>query len=64
MHKLALEKVSDGGCVIELLKKARSVGFVNVEDVLECIPPEISDPDQVEDIICMIEDMGFTVKGR
>lgn len=61
MHQLALDKITDGGCLRELLEKGRSAGFIDIEDLLKCISKKITDPDQIEDIIAMLEDMGITV---
>jgi RNA polymerase primary sigma factor len=62
MHQLALDKVTDGGCIKELMKKGRNAGFIEIGDLLKCIPKEITDSDQIEDIVALIEDMGITVK--
>lgn len=62
MYQLALDKVTDGGCIKELMKKGRSAGFIEIEYLLKCIPREITDSDQIKDIVALIEDMGITVK--
>ncbi len=45
----------------ELIAKGKEQGFLTYAEVNDHLPEDISDPDQVEDIIRMINDMGITV---
>ncbi len=45
----------------ELITKGREQGFLTYAEVNDHLPEDISDPDQVEDIIQMINDMGISV---
>ena len=45
----------------ELISKGREQGYLTYAEVNDHLPNEISDPDQIEDIISMINDMGITV---
>ena len=45
----------------ELIAKGREQGFLTYAEVNDHLPEDISDPDQVEDIIRMINDMGINV---
>ncbi len=45
----------------ELIAKGREQGFLTYAEVNDHLPEDISDPDQVEDIIQMINDMGIGV---
>jgi len=45
----------------ELITKGREQGFLTYADVNDHLPQNIADPDQIEDIIGMINDMGITV---
>jgi len=45
----------------ELIAKGKEQGFVTYAEVNDHLPDDISDPDQIEDIIRMINDMGITV---
>ncbi|HBD13618.1 MAG TPA: RNA polymerase sigma factor RpoD, partial [Porticoccaceae bacterium] len=45
----------------ELIAKGREQGFLTYAEVNDHLPEDISDPDQVEDIIQMINDMGINV---
>ncbi len=45
----------------DLIAKGKEQGYLTYADVNDHLPEEISDPDQVEDIIQMINDMGITV---
>ncbi len=46
----------------ELIKIAKSQGFINYLDFKEYLPKEIVDKDQIEDIIQMLRDTGIEVK--
>ena len=45
----------------ELIGKGKEQGFLTYAEVNDHLPDDISDPDQIEDIIRMINDMGITV---
>ena len=44
-----------------LIAKGKEQGFLTYAEVNDHLPEDISDPDQVEDIIQMINDMGIKV---
>ncbi|WP_163832381.1 RNA polymerase sigma factor RpoD [Spartinivicinus ruber] len=45
----------------ELIARGKEQGYLTYAEVNDHLPEDISDPDQVEDIIRMINDMGITV---
>ncbi len=45
----------------ELINRGREQGYLTFDEVNDHLPEDISDPDQVEDIIQMINDMGIRV---
>ena len=45
----------------ELIARGREQGYLTYAEVNDHLPEDISDPDQVEDIIQMINDMGISV---
>ncbi|WP_207063616.1 RNA polymerase sigma factor RpoD [Motiliproteus sp. SC1-56] len=45
----------------ELIAKGKEQGYLTFAEVNDHLPEDISDPDQVEDIIRMINDMGISV---
>ena len=45
----------------ELIAKGKEQGFLTYAEVNDHLPDEISDPEQIEDIIRMINDMGINV---
>ena len=45
----------------ELISRGKEQGYLTYAEVNDHLPEDISDPDQVEDIIRMINDMGITV---
>jgi len=44
-----------------LIAKGKEQGYLTYGEVNDHLPPEIVDPEQIEDIIAMITDMGITV---
>ena len=44
-----------------LIAKGKEQGYITYAEVNDHLPDDISDPDQIEDIIRMINDMGITV---
>jgi len=45
----------------ELIAKGKEQGYLTYGEVNDHLPDDISDPEQIEDIIRMINDMGITV---
>lgn len=45
----------------ELIARGREQGYLTYAEVNDHLPEDISDPEQVEDIIRMINDMGINV---
>src|SRR5580693_9274816 len=45
----------------ELIARGKEQGFLTYADVNDHLPPDIADPEQIEDIISMINDMGIRV---
>ncbi len=45
----------------QLITKGREQGFLTYTEINDHLPEDIADPDQIEDIISMINDMGITV---
>ena len=45
----------------DLIAKGREQGYLTYAEVNDHLPEDIADPEQVEDIIQMINDMGITV---
>jgi RNA polymerase primary sigma factor len=45
----------------DLIKKGKDQGFLTYGEVNDHLPDDISDPEQIEDIIRMINDLGITV---
>lgn len=45
----------------ELISRGREQGYLTYAEVNDHLPEDISDPEQVEDIIRMINDMGINV---
>ena len=51
----------EGSKIAELIKKGREQGYLTYADVNDHLPEDISEPEQFEEIIGMIEDLGLTV---
>lgn len=45
----------------ELIAKGKEQGYLTYAEVNDHLPPDIADPEQIEDIISMINDMGIMV---
>jgi RNA polymerase primary sigma factor len=45
----------------ELIAKGKEQGYLTYKEVNDHLPPDIADPEQIEDIISMINDMGIRV---
>ena len=57
-----MDKLSKKGSKIaELIEKGREKGYLTYADVNDHLPDDISDPDQVDEIIGMINDLGLQV---
>ena len=57
-----MDKLSKKGSKIaELIEKGREQGYLTYADVNDHLPEDISDPDQVDEIIGMIYDLGLQV---
>jgi len=50
-----------GSRIAELIVKGREQGYLTYADVNDHLPEDISDPDQVDEIIGMINDLGLQV---
>ena len=50
-----------GSRITELIEKGREQGYLTYADVNDHLPEDISDPDQVDEIIGMINDLGLQV---
>ena len=48
-----------GSKIAELIEKGREQGYLTYSDVNDHLPDDISDPDQVDEIIGMINDLGL-----
>ena len=51
----------EGSKIAELIDKGREQGYLTYADVNDHLPEDISDPDQVDEIIGMINDLGLQV---
>ena len=58
---MAIETEQHQSRLKELIAKGKEQGFLTYSEVNDHLPDDISDSDQIEDIISMINDMGITV---
>ena len=58
---MATEREKQQSRVKELIAKGKEQGYLTYAEVNDHLPDDISDPDQIEDVIAMINDMGITV---
>ena len=58
---MAIETEQQQSRLKDLIAKGKEQGFLTYAEVNDHLPQDISDPDQIEDIIRMINDMGITV---
>ena len=58
---MATETAKQQSRLKELIAKGKEQGYLTYAEVNDHLPADISDPDQIEDIISMINDMGITV---
>ncbi|MEI8146346.1 MAG: RNA polymerase sigma factor RpoD, partial [Alphaproteobacteria bacterium] len=52
--------LSDAG-VRQMIKRAKKRGFVTLDELNEVLPSESTSPEQIEDIMAMLNDMGINV---
>src|SRR5688572_20836233 len=45
----------------ELIARGKEQGYLTYAEVNDHLPPDLTDPEQIEDIISMINDMGIRV---
>ena len=55
------QKESQKSRLKELITRGKEQGYLTYADVNDHLPPDITDPEQIEDIIGMINDMGIRV---
>ena len=53
--------MSERSRIKELIEKGKEQGYLTYTEVNDYLPEDITEPDQVEDIVRMITDMGITV---
>lgn len=58
---MALDKKAQQSSLKDLIAKGKEQGFLTYAEVHDHLPEGIVDPEQVEEIIAMIEDMGITI---
>jgi len=58
---MSTQSASQQSRLKELIAKGKEQGYITYAEVNDHLPDDISDPDQIEDIIRMINDMGITV---
>ena len=51
----------DNSGLRELIEKGREQGFITFADINDYLPDEVSDPDQLEEVIQIINDLGLQV---
>src|SRR5579864_9464673 len=55
------QKESQKSRLKELITRGKEQGYLTYAEVNDHLPPDITDPEQIEDIIGMINDMGIKV---
>ena len=45
----------------ELIEKGREQGYITFADINDYLPDEVSDPDQLDEVIQIINDLGLQV---
>ena len=58
---LISEEELEGSGLRELVEKGKEQGFITYEDINSMLPDDISDPDQIEETIQMLIDVGIEV---
>ncbi|MEQ4539842.1 MAG: RNA polymerase sigma factor RpoD [Billgrantia sp.] len=61
MDRVVMSKAQQQSRLKELIARGREQGYLTYAEVNDHLPEDISDPEQVEDIIRMINDMGINV---
>ncbi len=61
MRKVAMAQQSQESQLKLLIARGKEQGYLTYAEVNDHLPSDIVDPDQIEDIISMINDMGITV---
>ena len=56
-----IESTDEQSQLKKLIAKGKEQGFLTYHEVNDHLPDDIVDPEQIEDIINMINDMGITV---
>ena len=54
------EEIENSG-LSELVEKGKEQGYLSYEDINEMLPEDVSDPDQVEDAIRLLESLGIRI---
>lgn len=57
----SMDQESQKSRLKELISRGKEQGYLTYADVNDHLPPDITDPEQIEDIISMINDMGIRV---
>ena len=57
----AQQKEQQQSSLKELIAKGKEQGYLTYAEVNDHLPDTIVDPEQIEDIVAMINDMGITV---
>ena len=58
---MAIDQDQQRSRLKELIARGKEQGYLTYADVNDHLPPDINDPEQIEDIITMINDMGIRV---
>ncbi|MCB1567539.1 MAG: RNA polymerase sigma factor RpoD, partial [Xanthomonadales bacterium] len=58
---MAIENQDPQSEIKQLISKGREQGYLTYAEVNDHLPDDLVDPDQIEDIISMINDMGIGV---
>ncbi len=58
---MAIDQEQQRSRLKELIAKGKEQGYLTYGEVNDHLPPDIADPEQIEDIISMINDMGIRV---
>ena len=45
----------------DLIEKGREQGFITYSDINDYLPDDVSDPDQLDEVIQMVNDLGLQV---
>ncbi len=59
---LAANKLPENDCIRKLLQTGRSLGYIDSSEIYKCLPTELTDSNQIEDIFQLIEELGIIVK--